>query len=117
MALILAAIGLYGIISYSVAQRRGEIGVRVALGASRRDVLGLVLRQGMILTTIGLLTGLVVALVFTRALASLVFGIGTADPLTLIGVAAFLSITALLASYLPARRAARVDPMIAMRPE
>ena len=117
VALLLAGLGLYAIISYSVAQRSHEIGLRVALGARHGDVLRLILREGMSLTALGLLIGLAISLAVTRVMASLLFGIRATDPLTLVAVAAFLTAVALLASYLPGRRATRVDPMIALRAE
>jgi putative ABC transport system permease protein len=117
IALLLAAIGLYGIISYGVAQRRGEIGVRVALGANRGDILGLIVRQGMALTAVGLVVGLVGAFILTRLLRSLLFGVTTTDAATFVAVPFLLAGVALLASYLPASRAARVDPAIALRAE
>jgi predicted permease len=117
IALVLSAAGLYGVISYLVAQRTREIGVRLALGAQTRDVIGLVMRQGARLTAVGIGLGLLGALAFTRVLASLLFGVSTRDPLTFSGVAALLAAVALLATWLPARRAARVEPIVAIRNE
>ncbi|HLL48334.1 MAG TPA: FtsX-like permease family protein, partial [Longimicrobiaceae bacterium] len=115
VALLLAVVGLYGVISYGVAQRRGEIGVRVALGADRGSILGLVVRQGMVLTAIGLAVGLAGALALTRLLRSLLFGVGAVDPVTFLAVPLVLAAAAFLASYLPASRAARTDPATALR--
>jgi len=117
LALTLAAVGIYGIVSYSTAQRTHEIGIRVALGAQRRDVLGMVLGQGMRLVLIGLAAGAAAAVVAARMLASLLFGVGVLDPATFLLVAALLTGVALLACYVPARRAMRVDPMVALRYE
>ena len=117
VALTLAAVGLYGLLSYSVARRTQEIGVRVALGAQRRDVLRLVLGEGVRLAVVGVAIGLVASLAVTRLISSLLFGIKATDPLTFVAVAALLSVVALFASYVPARRAMRIDPMVALRYE
>ena len=117
LALVLAAVGIFGVISYSVAQRTREIGVRRALGADTWGVMRLVLGQGMGLTAIGVAIGVVGAFGVTRLLQTLLFGVTPTDPATFAGVAAVLSAVAFLASYLPARRASKVDPMAALRHE
>jgi predicted permease len=114
-ALTLAAIGIYGTVSLLVAERTQEMGIRLALGANRPDILKLVLGQGMVLTAIGLGLGLVGAVALTRTLSGLVYGVGTLDPLTFAAVPALLCIVALLACFLPARRAAAVDPITTLR--
>ena len=117
LALLLAAIGLYAVLAYSVAERTREIGVRLALGAERADVMRLFLRRGMTLALAGLVIGLALACVFTQLMKSLLFGVSTLDPLTLTSMPLLLMLTALVACYVPARRAAGADPRIALRCE
>ena len=117
LALLLAALGLAGVVAYFVSLRTREFGVQLALGAEPRDVLELVVKQGMRLSLVGVFIGLAAALGVSRVLSSLLFGIRPTDPITYIAVALVLTSTMLLASYLPARRATKVDPMVALRYE
>jgi ABC-type antimicrobial peptide transport system permease subunit len=116
-ALILAAVGVYGVMSYLVTQGTHDIGVRMALGAQRSAIVRMVVRHGAELTGAGIVLGLILAILLTRVMAALLFGISTTDLLTFSIVPVVLGIVALLASYLPARRATRVDPVVALRDE
>jgi putative ABC transport system permease protein len=116
-ALLLTAVGLYGVMAYAVGQRTHEIGVRMALGASRSDVLQMVLRRGVVLTTSGIIIGVVGAVALAKLIESLLYEIPPRDPLTYVGVCVVLACVAMLASYIPALRATRIDPMVALRYE
>ena len=117
VAFLLAVIGIYGLISYSVSQRTRELGIRMALGAQHSNILKLIVGQGSVLAAVGIALGLAASLAFTRLIRSLLFGVRATDPVTFIGATLILIVVAALASYVPARRATRVDPMIALRTE
>jgi ABC-type antimicrobial peptide transport system permease subunit len=117
LSLILAAVGLFGVLSYIVAQRTHEIGIRVALGAQKNDVLRLIIGQGMFPALLGLGIGVAGAFGLMRLLASLLYGVKPTDPQTFVTVSVTLAVVAMLASYIPARHAAQVDPMVALRHE
>ncbi len=117
VAVFLACMGIYGLMSYAVVHRTNEIGIRMALGAQKGQVLRLVMRQGFVLAVAGVVVGIALAFLFTRFLASLLFGVQPLDPVTFVCLACLLTLIALAACYLPARRAMRVEPMVALRYE
>ena len=117
LTLALAAIGIYGVVSFWVNQRTREIGIRMALGADQQNILSVVLREGITLTVIGLIIGLPLAFGLTNLLPNFLYGVGQHDPVTFIAIAVLLGAVAVLACFVPARRAAKVDPMVALRHE
>jgi putative ABC transport system permease protein len=116
-ALVLTAIGIYGVMAYSVSQRTNEIGIRIALGAGKTSIFRLIVGQAMTIVAISLVAGIVGAFAATRLLNSLLFGVGASDPGTFIGIVVLVSVVAFIAAWVPARRATRVDPIIALRAE
>jgi ABC-type antimicrobial peptide transport system permease subunit len=117
LALSLSALGLYGVMTYAVSQRTRELGIRLSIGANQWDVLKLILGQALMLSAIGMTGGLVVALAVTRFSAHLLYGISPSDPVTFAGISVLIVVITLVAGYFPARRATRIDPMIALRSE
>jgi putative ABC transport system permease protein len=117
LALLLAAVGTYGVMSYAARQRTREIGIRMAIGASSRAILGLLLGRGVALVAAGIAAGLLGAVALTRALRTLLFGVSTSDPLVFVGVTATLATVAIVAAWVPARRATRLEPVVALREE
>ena len=115
VALVLAAVGIYGVISYAVSRRTHEIGVRMALGATPANVVRLIIGQGMRVVALGVVGGLAGAVLMTRLMANMIYGVHVTDPLTYVSVATLLGAVALVASYIPARRATEIDPLAAMR--
>jgi putative ABC transport system permease protein len=117
MATLIAVVGIYGVMSYSVAQRAPEIGIRLALGAARRDVIAVVMRQGMSMVGAGMVIGLAASAAITRVLRALLFGVSPTDPLVFISIALLVAATGAITIYLPARRASRLDPLAMLRSE
>jgi putative ABC transport system permease protein len=117
LALALAAVGLYGVVSYSVSQRNAEIGIRMALGATARDVVGMIVREGFVLAAAGVVIGVAGAYALSRTLDALLYGVAATDPASFVFASAVLFLFSLVASYLPARRATRIDPATALRAE
>ena len=115
VALVLATIGIYGVMAYLVNQGTRELGIRMALGATPRNILNLVVRQGMALAVAGVTIGLLAAFLLTRLIQSLLFGVNASDPITFAGISVLLAIITLIACYIPARRAARIDPLVSLR--
>jgi putative ABC transport system permease protein len=116
-ALLLAAVGIYGVMSYLVEQQTREIGIRAALGAKRSDIFKLVIGHGLVMAAIGIVFGLVASVGLTRFLAGLLYGVTTFDPMTFVGISILLLVVSVLACYIPARRATKVDPLVALRYE